>query len=62
LPPHVFAVAARAYRLMNDERRNQSILISGESGMFISLLSSPSPPPRRLLHGFDINLKTSFSP
>jgi myosin heavy subunit len=32
LPPHVFAVAARAYRLMVDERRNQSILISGESG------------------------------
>ena len=28
----MFAVAARAYRLMIDERRNQSILISGESG------------------------------
>jgi hypothetical protein len=32
----VFAVAARAYRLMLDERRNQSILISGESGMLVS--------------------------
>ncbi|CAM9224876.1 unnamed protein product [Chrysoparadoxa australica] len=37
LPPHVYAVADNAYRLMtnptsNNQKRNQSILVSGESG------------------------------
>jgi myosin V len=33
LEPHVFAVADRSYRqMMSDERKSQSILISGESG------------------------------
>ncbi|CAM9373494.1 unnamed protein product [Pylaiella littoralis] len=37
LPPHVYAIADNAYRLMNNptsenQKRNQSILVSGESG------------------------------
>jgi len=37
LPPHVYAIADNAYRLMSnpassDSKRNQSILVSGESG------------------------------
>ncbi|ETW03242.1 hypothetical protein H310_05639 [Aphanomyces invadans] len=32
LPPHVFAVADRAYHDMLSTRQNQSILVSGESG------------------------------
>ena len=32
LEPHVFAVADEAYRGMMDERKNQSMLITGESG------------------------------
>ncbi|TFK62490.1 hypothetical protein BDN72DRAFT_390460 [Pluteus cervinus] len=31
-PPHIFAVAERAWINMGDERENQSILITGESG------------------------------
>ncbi|KAG7095147.1 hypothetical protein E1B28_005926 [Marasmius oreades] len=31
-PPHIFAVAERAWVNMGDERENQSILITGESG------------------------------
>lgn len=31
-PPHIFAVADEAYRKMMDNRENQSILITGESG------------------------------
>ena len=32
LPPHIFAVADNAYHSMLNDRRNQSIIISGESG------------------------------
>lgn len=32
LPPHVFATSAEAYRGLRDRNRNQSILVSGESG------------------------------
>lgn len=32
LPPHIFAVADAAYHYMLKERRNQCIVISGESG------------------------------
>lgn len=32
LPPHIFAIADSAYKLMREECRNQCILISGESG------------------------------
>ena len=32
LPPHVFALADEAFRLMLVESKTQSILISGESG------------------------------
>ncbi len=32
LPPHVFATSAEAYRGLRDRQRNQSILVSGESG------------------------------
>jgi myosin protein heavy chain len=31
-PPHIFAIAERAWVNMGDERENQSILITGESG------------------------------
>lgn len=32
LEPHVYAVAAEAYRSLFDNQRNQAIVISGESG------------------------------
>lgn len=32
LPPHIYATADAAYRAMLESRRNQSILITGESG------------------------------
>lgn len=32
VPPHVFAIADGAYRYMLEDRQNQSILITGESG------------------------------
>lgn len=32
LEPHLFAVAEEAYRCMIREQKNQSIIISGESG------------------------------
>ena len=31
-PPHCFAIAAGAYNQLMQERRNQAICISGESG------------------------------
>ena len=32
LPPHIFAVADRAYHSMLEDRENQTVIISGESG------------------------------
>lgn len=32
LPPHIFAVADAAYNCMLKEKRNQCVVISGESG------------------------------
>ena len=32
LPPHIFAVADTTYHMMLNERENQSVIISGESG------------------------------
>ena len=32
LPPHIFAIADRAYHAMLSERQNQTVIISGESG------------------------------
>lgn len=32
MPPHLFAVADEAYRNMVQDRENQSMLITGESG------------------------------
>lgn len=32
MAPHVFAIADGAYRAMLEDRQNQSILITGESG------------------------------
>ena len=31
-PPHVFTIASRAYRRMVDKRKDQSVIVSGESG------------------------------
>lgn len=32
LPPHCFGIASRAYRMMKSSGKNQSIVVSGESG------------------------------
>lgn len=32
LPPHVYAIADRSFRLLKSEKKNQSIIMSGESG------------------------------
>eukprot|EP01113_Clastostelium_recurvatum_P020097 TRINITY_DN2381_c0_g1_i2.p1 TRINITY_DN2381_c0_g1~~TRINITY_DN2381_c0_g1_i2.p1 ORF type:complete len:176 (-),score=28.17 TRINITY_DN2381_c0_g1_i2:43-570(-) len=32
LPPHIFAIADASYKSMVDDKKNQSIIISGESG------------------------------
>lgn len=32
LPPHCYGIASRAYRMMKSSGRNQSIVVSGESG------------------------------
>jgi myosin-5 len=39
LEPHLFAVAEDAYRCMTEERQNQSIIVSGESGAGSMLLN-----------------------
>ncbi|XP_017783623.1 PREDICTED: unconventional myosin-Ib isoform X2 [Nicrophorus vespilloides] len=59
LPPHIYAVAASAYRWLNDRNEDQCIIITGESGagkteaariilQFLVLVSSLTPEVKQL--------------
>ncbi|OAX41215.1 hypothetical protein K503DRAFT_848546 [Rhizopogon vinicolor AM-OR11-026] len=69
-PPHIFAVAERAWVNMGEERENQSILITGESGagktestkkviQYLSAIATDAHPPHSS-HSHSASLSSSF--
>jgi len=42
LSPHIYAIAEEAFRSMQTQGNSQSILVSGESGKYISLVCTKS--------------------
>ncbi|KAG0698416.1 P-loop containing nucleoside triphosphate hydrolase protein [Suillus ampliporus] len=69
-PPHIFAVAERAWVNMGEERENQSILITGESGagktestkkviQYLSAIATDAHPPHSS-HSHSASISSSF--
>ncbi|KAG1740928.1 P-loop containing nucleoside triphosphate hydrolase protein [Suillus lakei] len=69
-PPHIFAVAERAWVNMGEERENQSILITGESGagktestkkviQYLSAIATDAHP-RHPSHSHSASISSSF--
>ncbi|KAG2128006.1 P-loop containing nucleoside triphosphate hydrolase protein [Suillus clintonianus] len=69
-PPHIFAVAERAWVNMGEERENQSILITGESGagktestkkviQYLSAIATDAHPPHPS-HSHSASMSSSF--
>lgn len=69
-PPHIFAVAERAWVNMGEERENQSILITGESGagktestkkviQYLSAIATDAHP-RHPSHSHSASMASSF--
>ncbi|PSS37014.1 hypothetical protein PHLCEN_2v1156 [Hermanssonia centrifuga] len=61
-PPHIFAIAERAWMSMGEERENQSILITGESGagktestkkviQYLAAIATDAHPPSDAVSG-----------
>ncbi|KAL6303713.1 nonmuscle myosin heavy chain b [Sparassis latifolia] len=71
-PPHIFEIAERAWINMGDERENQSILITGESGagktestkkviQYLAAIATDTHPPSTSLHSASPSLTSSSS-
>ncbi|KAH8096877.1 nonmuscle myosin heavy chain b [Cristinia sonorae] len=71
-PPHIFAIAERAWINMGEERENQSILITGESGagktestkkviQYLAAIATDAHPPSTPSHSQSPSLSHSAS-